>query len=270
MKTTSLAAAFLFASTALACDEGKYDKYLAEASVSASATPTLPAPAAPPSVAPSASAAAWKKRDAADCKPHPASVDFGEDAALEAEVRRKLGKDTGALTPGDLAQIRSINLSTGKVHQIDPCVFPMFTSLKDLFLGRGDYDDLTPLQKLTTLETLRVSTSQVKDLHAIEGLKRMDRLDISHTLVGDEQLKSVGLLVNVTDLMLDEDNVTDLSPLVNLKKLVRLSLKKTGAKSLAPLAQTKTLKFLYIADTPITDITPVQPLIASGMKLLQN
>jgi internalin A len=266
MKTTTWAAAWMIASTALACDEGKYDKYLAEAA----ATPPPPVPTATPSAAPSADAAAWTKKDAADCKPHPATVDFGHDAALEAEVRRKLGKETGPLSPADLGKIRSINLSAARVHQIDPCVFPLFTSLKDLFLGPGEYEDLTPLQKLTTLESLRLSMSQVKDLHPIEGLKRMDRLDLSHTLVGDPQLKSVGSLVNVTELMLDEDDVTDLSPVANLTKLERLSVKRTGVKNLAPLAGIKTLKFLYIADTPVTDITPVQPLIARGMKLIQN
>jgi internalin A len=267
MKTMMLAAAWLLASTVLACDEGKSGAPAAPAS--ASATPP-PMPTVMPSAAPSAAAATWKKKDAADCKPHPSSVDFGDNAALEAEVRRKLGKDTGTLAPVDLAKIKSINLSSARVHQIDPCVFPMFTSLKDLFLGPGEYDDLTPLQKLTTLESLRLSMSQVKDLHAIEGLKKMDRLDISHTLVGDDQFKSVGSLINVTELMLDEDSVTDLSPVANLKKLERLSVKKTGVKDLGPLARLKTLKFLYIADTPVTDITPVQPLIAGGLKLIQN
>lgn len=270
MKTTTLAAMCLLVSTAMACEEDKYAKIL-EASASATAPVALPTSTAStaPSAA-SATAAAWKKKNAADCKPHPATVDFGDDAALEAEVRRKLGKDKGPLAPADLAQVKSINLSAAKVHQIDPCVFPMFTSLKDLFLGPGEYDDLTPIQKLATLESLRLSMSQVRDLHAIEGLKRMDRLDISHTLVGDDQLKSVGSLVNLTELMLDEDNVTDLSPIANLKKLERLSIKKTGVKSLAPLSQLKTLKFLYIAETPVTDITPVQPLTANGMKLIQN
>jgi internalin A len=263
-----LLGALLVSSLAIACDEHKYDAILAEAAASASAAP-LPTTTAPPSAAASA-APAWKKRNALDCKPHPATVDFGDDAALEAEVRRKLGKDAGGVTPADLAQIKSINLSTAKVHQIDPCVFPMMTALKDLFLGPGEYDDLTPLQKLATIESLRLSFSHVKDLHAIEGLKRMDRLDISHTLVGDDELKSVGSLVNVTELMLDEDNITDITPVSNLKKLERLSLKKTAVKSLAPISQIKTLRFVYIADTPISDITPVQPLIAGGMKLLQQ
>jgi internalin A len=143
----------------------------------------------------------------------------------------------------------------------------MFTSLKDLFLGNGEYDDLTPIQKLTTLESLRLSFSVVKDIHTLEGLKRLDRLDLSHTLVGDDDLKPLASLVNLTELQLDEDSISDLTPLANLKKLERLSIKKTGVKSLASL---RTLKFLYIADTPVADIGPVQPLIAAGMKLIQK
>jgi internalin A len=271
MKTTTAAALAGLASLAalsVACDEHKYDKFMtstdaAAATTAAAATSVAPAPA------PSATVAAIKKKTPADCKPHPTSIDF-DDAALENEVRRKLGKDAGAITPGDLAQIKSINLSTAKLHQIDPCVFPMFTSLKDLFLGSGDYDDLTPIQKLTTIETLRASLSQVKDLHPIEGLKRMDRLDLSHTLIGDEDLKIVGSLVNITELTLDETAITDLTPVANLKKLERLSVKKTQVKSLTPLAQIKTLRFVYIADSAVSDITPVQTLISNGMKLVQN
>ena len=60
-----------------------------------------------PSAAPSASAPTWTKKNAADCKPHPASIDFGGDAALEAEVRKKLGKDGGAITPALLTRISS-------------------------------------------------------------------------------------------------------------------------------------------------------------------
>lgn len=253
----------------LGCDQPSSSAPAASATASASAPPPPPPP---PPVASTPPAPKFVKRLASDCKPH--VVDFGgEDTALEHEVRRKLGKDTGPLTPADLATIKSINLASvpgQQLHQIDPCIFPMFTSLKDLFLGPGDYDDLTPIQKLTTIETLRAALSQVKDLHPIEGLKRMDRLDLSHTLIGDDNMKSIGNLVNVTELMLDEDSIADLSPIANLKKLEKLSIKKTEVKNLTPLAGIKTMKILYIADTPITDITPVQPLVAHGMKLVQN
>ena len=268
MKTTI--AALLLVPFALACDESKNDKAPASAP-SASAAPLASAAPSEPPAPPPPPPPTIKKKLASECKPHPATVDFTDQPDLEHEVRRKLGKEKGSISPGDLAQIKSINLANNvTVHQIDPCIFPMFTSMKDLFLGSGEYDDLTPLQKLTTLESLRISFSVVKDLRPIEGLKRMDRLDISHTLVGDEEFKSVASFVNLTELMLDETAIGDLTPVANLRKLERISMKKTQVKSLAPLSQIKTLKFIYIADTPVTDITPVQPLMSNGMKLISN
>ena len=248
-----------------ACDEPKGSEPAAASAAAPAASPP-PAPPAPPP--PPDPVKTLKKKLASDCKPHPATVDFGDDAALEHEVRRKLLGKEGAITPADLATIKSINLVNTEVHQIDPCIFPMFTTLKDLFLGNGEYDDLTPIQKLTSLESLRLSFSVVKDIHILEGLKRLDRLDLSHTLVTDDDLKPLSALVNLTELQLDEDSISDLTPVANMKKLERLSIKKTDVKNLAPVASLKSLKFLYIADTPVTDISPVQSLVANGMKLI--
>ena len=260
-------AGLAFVGLAIACDEPKTTE--AVAVEAAAAPPPAPSPSTPTPAPPAAPA--FVKKSASDCKPHPASVDFTENLALEKEVRRKLGKDTGPISPSDLAQIKSINLTTQEpIHQIDPCIFPMFTSLKDLFLGQGDYDSLGPIQKLTSIEALRASLSQVKDLHPIESLKRMDRLDLSHTLIGDDDLKSVGQLVNVTELMLDEDSISDLTPIANLKKLERLSIKNTRVQNLVPIASLRSLKFLYIAGSSVSDISPVQPLVAHGMRLVQN
>src|SRR5450432_4661754 len=160
---TAIFGAILLLPVAMGCDEPSTEAPEA-AAVAAPAPTPVPTPSATTPPAPK-----FVKKSVADCKPHPAEIDFGEDALLEKEVRRKLSKDKGPITPGDLAQIKSINLTTATIHQIDPCIFPMFTSIKDLSLGPGEYDDLSPLQKLTTLESLRLSMSQVKDLHAIEG-----------------------------------------------------------------------------------------------------
>jgi internalin A len=260
----------------LGCDEHKYDNEIAEAAAAASASAAAAASAKAAmaalasAVASAAPAPTWTRKNAADCKPHPATIDFTDQPGLEKEVRKKASKDTGPITPADLAQIKSINVTSAKIHQIDPCIFPMFSSLKGCFLGAGDYDDLTPLQKLTGLQDLNVSTSQVKDLHAIEGLKQLDRLDLSHTLVGDEQLKSVASLVNLTELTLDETGITDITPLSALTKLTLLSIKKTNVSSLAPIAGIKTLKKLYIAGSNVTDITPVQAATASGLKIFSQ
>src|SRR5580692_9088389 len=189
--------AILLLPMAMACDEPSSESPAAPEAAAAAVPAPTPAPK-------------FVKKTLADCKPHPTEIDFGEDAPLEKEVRRKLSKDKGPIAPSDLAQIKSINLSSATIHQVDPCIFPMFTGIKDLFLGPGEYDDLTPIQKLTTLESLGASNSAVKNLHPIEGLKRLDRLDLSHSLVDDDNLKSLGTLINVTELMLDENTVSDL------------------------------------------------------------
>jgi internalin A len=263
--------ALLTVASLAACDDDKAKGVDAAPSASAAmAVPSAPIiPSAVPSAAPAPSVA---KKSAADCKPHPATIDFGGDGtALEAQVRLKLSKPKGDITPADLAKVKSINLttSTAPLHQIDPCIFPMFTSMTEVFFGQGDYDDLTPIQGLTNLDALRISLSRVKDLQPIAGMKKMDRLDLSHTLIGDDGLKIVGGLSNVTELMLDEDNVSDLTPISSLKKLEKLSIKSTLVKDLTPLAGLKTLKILYIAGSAVSDIGPVQPLMNSGMKLIQ-
>jgi internalin A len=266
MKTAFLWA-ILLVPAVMACDEPSASPAAPEAAAAAAPPPPPPVPAPSDTTPPPPK---FVKKSVADCKPHPTEIDFGGDVALEKEVRRKLGKDTAPVTPADLAQIKSINLSSQNVHQIDPCIFPMFTGIKDLFLGSGDYDDLSPIQKLTSIQSLRAALSNVKNLHPIEGLKRLDRLDLSHTLVEDDDLKSVANLVNLTELMLDEDAISDLTPIGNMKKLERLSIKKTRVQNLAPVAGIKTLKFLYIAESGVTDISPVSPLVSGGMKLVQN
>jgi internalin A len=264
---TAILGAILLLPMAMACDEPSSEAPAAPEAAAAVVPAPTPAPT-PSETAPPAPK--FVKKSVADCKPHPTEIDFGEDALLEKEVRRKLSKDKGPITPSDLAQIKSINLTSSTIHQIDPCIFPMFTSIKDLFLGPGEYDDLSSLQKLTTLESLGASNSAVKNLHPIEGLKRLDRLDLSHSLVDDDSLKSIGTLINVTELMLDENTVSDLTPVGNMKKLQKLSIKKTQVQNLAPIAGIKTLKFLYIADSSVTDISPVASLVSGGMKLMQN
>ena len=61
--------------------------------------------------------------------------------------------------------------------------------------------------------------SQVKDLHAIEGLKRWtastSRTRSSATISSSRS----GSLVNLTELMLDEDSIATSRPIANLKKL---------------------------------------------------
>lgn len=250
--------------------ENKYDKMAQQAAASASASAAAVASAAASAPVPSAIASALpppKKKREFKCDPATNIVDFHGDKALEGDVRVKLSKPKGDVTKAELANVKSLNLTKNgnRVDDLDPCVMPLFTGLKDLFLGPGDLDDLAPIQTLTQLWSLRASGSQVKDLKAITHLVQLDRLDLSRTPLADlEPLKTLTVL---TELQLDDTNVEDLAPLSSLKKLQKLHLRNTRVKNLAPLKDLRDLQLLEVQGTPATDTSTLGALVAHGLKI---
>jgi internalin A len=194
------------------------------------------------------------------------TVDFHGNAALEAEVLRKLARDGGPIANGDLKAIKSINLSQATVNDLDPCVFPLFTGVKDLFLGAGDLDDLTPLSTLTQLITLRASINKVSDVSPLAKMTQMDRLDLGRTGVHD--ITPLANMVALTELQLDDTSVTDLTPLASCKNLEKLSIRNSPITDISPLKNAKKLKYLYVEGAPVADTTVLNGL--SGLKIVRK
>ncbi len=239
----------------------------AEATTTPSATPAaVPTPAPTPSA--EAPPPARPKKKLADC---PAGNEVAvEDTAMEQELRKKLEKPSGAITKSDLKRLRSLNLSQLKdLHELDPCLFTPMTGLKELFLGTGDYDDLSPIAGAKGLESLRASINQVKDIAPLEKLTKLDRLDLGRTQVSD--LKPLAELTSLTELQLDDTPVEDLSPLAGLTALETLSIKRTKVKDGSPLKGLKKLKFLYIGGSPLDDDPlTIGPVRANGAKVISD
>lgn len=248
----------------LGCDETP-----ATPAAPASATePTTPVPTAPPPTVPSeAPPPPRPKKTLEDCPQGP-EVTF-PDAEFEAAVRLKLQKDKGSITQADLKRLRSLNLSQMKLAELDVCLFTHMTGLKELFLGRGSYDDLSPIAGATQLESLRASLNQVSDLTPLGKMTKMDRLDLGQTQVKD--LKPLAEMTALTELQLDGTPVEDVSVLANMTKLERLSLKRTQVKDVSALAGLTDLKFVYIGGSPLdNDVMSVAPLRKNGTKILSD
>jgi Leucine-rich repeat (LRR) protein len=192
-----------------------------------------------------------------------------DDKRFEEEVRRKLPKPDGAITTADLGKLRSLNLSQLKLDQLDVCIFPHMKGLKELFLGQGEYDDLSPIEGATQLESLRASISHVKDLKPLEKLTHLDRLDLGRTQVSD--LKPLASLKKLTELQLDDTPVQDVTPLGGLTLLETLSLKRTQVKDVSALKGLKKLKTLYTGGSALdADPMSVAPLRANGTKIVAD
>ncbi|MFZ5897427.1 MAG: leucine-rich repeat domain-containing protein [Myxococcota bacterium] len=261
-------ACLLVALLAFGCDE----KPAASTTAAPSAPPAAPTPPPPPPkpepapVASEAAAAAPPKagRKLADCPKGP-NAEFLQPE-IEAEVRKKLPKADGPITYADLGKLRSLNLSQVKLAELDVCVFSRMKALKELFLGPGDYTDLSPIAGLTQLESLRASINQVKDLKPLEGMTKLDRLDLGRTQVSD--LKPLAKLTKITELQLDDTSVEDVTPLAALTGLETLSLKRTRVKDVSALKGLKKIKIVYIGGSPLdADVMSVAPLRANGAKI---
>jgi internalin A len=241
------------------CDEPKATPAAASASV---ASALRPAPPPPPSA--TASAAPGPKAPVV-CDPK--VVTFTQPG-LEAEIRRKLQNPDGALTPADLAKVKSVNLASVPVNDLDPCIFPLLKGMKDLFLGRGEVADLSPLASLTQVQTLSASDTKIGSLKPLEKITKMDRIFVSKTPVSD--LSPLAGMTELTELYIDETPVSDLSPIAKCTKLEKLSLKQTQVKDLKPVLGMKKLVVLLTAGSPIEDTRVVDPLVKAGLKYSPN
>jgi internalin A len=257
----SILGALALCLVSFACDDPK-DKEAADTSpaVTASAAPvasTAPTPSVTASAAP-VKKKEWKCTDAP-------TVDFQGDDALEKEVRLKVNKPKGDVTVADLHTIKSINLTKyGPTDELNPCLFPKFTALHDLFVAKGELEDLKPLSSLTQLVSLRATDNHVSDIKALGAMGHMDRLDLSRSQVKD--LTPIKSMVELTELSLDNTPVDDISALASLTKLEKVTLVNTIVKDVSPLKACKKLKLLDITGTAITDTGGLAP----GLKIKRD
>ena len=250
MKTTGLLVVGLALSTG--CDENKYAGMLeasASATVSVAALPSV-APSSNP-LPPPTKKKQWK------CASAPGVVDFEGDTALEQEVRIKLAKPQGLISPAELANVHSLNYRKyGPQTELNPCLLPKFTQMHDIFVSGDDFDDLSPVADLTSMITLVAIQNKVKNLDPLKKLVHLDRLDLSHSQVAD--ISVVAQMTELTELSLDTTSVTDLTPLSKLTKLEKVSLANTAIKDVSPLKNCKNLKSVDISGTPVTDTSMLQ------------
>ncbi|HEX3776814.1 MAG TPA: leucine-rich repeat domain-containing protein [Polyangiaceae bacterium] len=249
-----------------ACEDPPKPDAAASAATAASAAPSAtPAPSAA-TLAPEAEKPPPPKvtKKLEDCPKGP-NVTF-DQKEIEDEVRKKLQKPDGALTSADLKKVKSLNLSQVKMAGLDVCIFSQLTGLKDLFLGPGDYDDLSPIAGAKELESLAASRNQIKDLTPLAKFSKLDRLDLGRTQVSD--LRPIAGLTSLTEIALDDCPVEDISPLAKMTKLEKLSIQRTKVKDASPLKAIKGLKFLYVAGTPADeDGITLAPVRGNGTKV---
>ena len=134
-------------------------------------------------------------------------------------------------------------------------------NLRSVIAEALDKEDNFPItrEEIATLTILRASNRDIKDLTGIEYVINLEELWISENPISD--LSPLAGLKNLIGLgAWDTPNISDLSPLVKLPKLKWVDFGRFPAPDFSPLADIKSLRRLTFHDGGIKDISQLAGL----------
>ena len=203
-----------------------------------------------------------------------------------------------------LTQLQYLDLSQNNITNISP--LSGLTNLERLFLYQNHIASITALQGMTKLQYVALSENSIKDLSplnnhnaliyleahenqisslpAFTGMTKLDTLDLGSNkltsvaqltglsaplvlMLGGNQISTLtGLPTSVTDLSIDQNKVSDLSPVAKLKNLEAISFSDNQVKDLSPLSGLPKLDYVLFNNNAVTDLKPLasSPGILAG------
>lgn len=187
------------------------------------------------------------------------------DPNLERAVRQAIAKPTGDIRSSDLAKLTELDLRQRQIADLEGIEYCSNLVALDLSNNRIQDADrrtaaLTPLSRLTRLETLDLSKNASEDITALSGLTSLTTLDLSDNKIKD--ISALSRLTNLRILNLSSNDVQDIAVLSGLTNLTSLDLSwNWWARDMTPLSQLTKLRILNLAGNPITDLNPLSELV---------
>jgi len=88
----------------------------------------------------------------------------------------------------------------------------------------------------------------------------LTELDLSSRDLGNDDIQNLRYMVNLTELWLGENQISDITPITGLVNLTRLHLGRNQISDITPLAGLTNLEWLHLGENQISDIAPVAGL----------
>lgn len=123
-----------------------------------------------------------------------------------------------------------------------------------------DMRDLSSLSKLKNLETIILQGSKIKDLTPLEGLDKVQYLDLSDN-VDLKEINSLKELTSLRKLDISNNDISDISSLSNLTNLEWLRMSYNfDIEDVESLSNLQNLKYLNLGSTSVSDLSPLLEL----------
>jgi hypothetical protein len=185
----------------------------------------------------------------------------------------------------ELTELKTISMNNTKVSNLQPLTGS--SQLEVLFLDNTPVADLTPLYQLDKLGIVYADNSAIDDAQADKFYaKKPKTLLIYQTYENDEWWKGLSdgwktvmkeqvkldgkpdkhdlqRMANLRAVSFTENfQISDITPLLHLTRLVDLRFSGTTVASLDPVAKMPKLQVLYCSKNPISSLTPITGLPA--------
>ena len=208
------------------------------------------------------------------------------------------GENVSDLSPlASLTVLKELYLVKNGISDVSPLAG--LTELTHLNLAENDISDVSPLASLTNLTWLKLSSNPIIDFSSLEELAQTTNILIGEVAIPDPNLRAtiaevlgknntaivsitaeemitlitlragnrdikdltgIEHAVNLENIWISGNPITDLSPLAALKNLIGLAAWDMDIEDFSPLAELTNLKWLELFNTPISDLSPLARL----------
>lgn len=210
-------------------------------------------------------------------KPAPPPSLFA-DPALEAAVRAEVFEKRFNQEPLKAEDVKNISRVMGRGKGIKNLAgLEHCTALMLIDLDGNEISDLSPISKLSKLQSVTLSGNKINDIAPLKELTAMQLLDLSRNEVADlspitamknlrtlyvannklSSLAPIAELTKIWSLDASANQLTDLTPVSGLSWLTMLDLRQNQIKSLDPISPLRELDFLLLTGNQVEDLSPL-------------
>jgi internalin A len=195
---------------------------------------------------------------------HTAATSLGGDAEMSAQAEQ--GDTATELVPL-ITLLPDVGLAYAVAEALHvPSIYTRvsktdLTEIKQLtYFGTAEnkkIKSLTGIEYLSGLRALNLHGHEITDWAPISTLTELVSLELVDNHLSDHDLVYIQQLVNLQQLALYHNDITDVAALSNLVNLQQLRLSTNKIRDITPLTTLNKLTHLWLAANELADLTPV-------------
>ncbi|MDD2269555.1 MAG: leucine-rich repeat domain-containing protein [Eubacteriales bacterium] len=158
--------------------------------------------------------------------------------------------------------------SSDEVEKVPVSIKPLedLTNLKELRLTSSAITDGDAISKLINLKKLSLADTGFNDLTPLKDLVNLTTLYVSNNKISD--ISALSALTKITELDIGTNEIEDISVLSGMKDLATVYLNKNKISDLTPLKDLTKMAYLYASENEITDVSMLTNFDATVIKVI--